>query len=104
MMQDQLEEYIEAVDDDLTDLEESVYGDFEDDELEYDEDLEVEDNDTAIDYMEMKCPNCGEAVFVDEDVFHGDEVVEVLCPECQETVLVNDNGVEGDNVAEDPRD
>ncbi|MGZ4107374.1 MAG: CD1247 N-terminal domain-containing protein [Tumebacillaceae bacterium] len=85
LLQDQLEGYIEAVDDDLTDLENEFFD-------EYDEDLELDDeNDTAIEYMEMTCPSCGETVFVDEEVFENDEVVEVLCPECNETVLVNDN-------------
>lgn len=100
LMQDQLEEYIEAVDDDLGDLEEVFYGeDLEDDDFEYDEDLELDD-DTAIEYLEMNCPNCGETVFVDEDVLKGDEIIEVLCPECQETVLVNDNSGEDDLAGE----
>ncbi|HEU4965655.1 MAG TPA: hypothetical protein VFV52_17740 [Bacilli bacterium] len=101
----QIEEYIEAVDDDLTDLENEFY-DFDDDE--YDEDLELaydmdedeldelafpieDDDDTAIEYLEMTCPNCHETVFVDEDVFTNDEIIEVLCPECKETILVNDD-------------
>ncbi|KEO82639.1 CD1247 N-terminal domain-containing protein [Tumebacillus flagellatus] len=102
LTQAHLEEYIEAVDDDLTDLENEFYDEYDedldelllDDEDEYDEDLDLdcydEDEDTAIAYIEVNCPNCGETVFVDEDVFDGDEVVEVLCPECNETVLVND--------------
>jgi len=98
--QDQLETYVEAVDDDLTDLENAIYDDYDsglefdlEDEYgdEYDEDLELDGlDDTAIEYLEMVCPNCGETVFVDEDVFENDEVIEVLCPECKETVLVND--------------
>ena len=97
--QEQLEEYIEAVDDDLTDLENEFYEDCEEDE--YDEDLEDLDDeldeDTAIEYMEMTCPNCGETVFVDEDVFGSDEIVEVLCPECNETVLINDQNAAADD-------
>ncbi|MFD2168947.1 CD1247 N-terminal domain-containing protein [Tumebacillus lipolyticus] len=104
MMQEQLEEYIEAVDDDLTDLEEELYGELDEDEFEYDADLELDEADTGIEYLEMSCPNCKETVFVDEDVFRGDEIVEVLCPECQETILVNDNsyedGVEADDLLE----
>jgi DNA-directed RNA polymerase subunit delta len=91
---DQLEEYIEAVDDDLTDLENGILdddydADLEDSEVEHEEDVEDED-DSSIEYMEINCPNCGETVFVDSDVFESDEVVEVLCPECKQTVLVND--------------
>lgn len=103
LSQSHLEEYIEAVDDDLTDLEDDIYNeydeeidldDFDLEDDEYDEDLELADDDeddTAIEYMEMICPNCDEMVFVDEDVLDSDEIVEVLCPECNETVLVNDN-------------
>lgn len=89
MLQEQLEGYIEAVDDDLTDLENEFFD-------EYDEDLELDDDevDTAIEYMEMTCPNCGETVFVDEEVFENDEIVEVLCPECNETVLANDDSLD----------
>jgi phage FluMu protein Com len=90
-----LEEYVEAIDDDLTDLEDDLYEEYEVEDLdfddEYDDDLEFgDDDDTAIEYMEMTCPRCDETVFVDEDVFDNDEVVEVICPECNETVLVND--------------
>lgn len=104
MMQEQLEEYIEAVDDDLTDLEEELYDELDEDEFEYDADLELDEDDTGIEYLEMSCPSCKETVFVDEDVFRGDEIVEVLCPECQETILVDDNsyedGVEADDLLE----
>jgi endogenous inhibitor of DNA gyrase (YacG/DUF329 family) len=92
MANSQLEEYVEAIDDDLTDLEDEFYDEYADEfEFEYDEDLEDLDyDDDAIEYMEMSCPNCHETVFVDEDVFDDDEVVEVLCPECQETVLISE--------------
>ena len=87
---EQLEEYIEAVDEDLTDLENDFFeeydADLEDVEVEFEE-----DDEEGIDYLEMNCPNCGETVFVDADVFENDEVVEVLCPECEQTVLVNDD-------------
>jgi len=108
MQQDQLESYLEAIDDDLTDLENEVFEEYDEDledlaieyELEDDDDIVGMDDldDSAIEYMEMACPNCGETVFVDEDVFESDEVVEVLCPECEETVLVNDPSLsdEGD--------
>jgi DNA-directed RNA polymerase subunit delta len=90
MKQDQVEEYVEAIDDDLTDLENEFYDDYDEDleGLELDSDDDIEDN--GIEYIEMTCPNCGETVFVDHDVFENDEIVEVLCPECNETVLVND--------------
>lgn len=92
VQQDDLEEYVGAIDEDLTDLETDYYD-------EYDEDLDVyglseddeEEDDDDIEYLEMECPNCQETVFVDADVFEDEEVVEVLCPECHETILVNDD-------------
>ncbi|MCX7571453.1 hypothetical protein OS242_15995 [Tumebacillus sp. DT12] len=89
---EQLEEYIEAIDDDLTDLESDLFDEYDEDldvDVEFEE--EEDDDDLAIEYLEMNCPNCNETVFVDADVFENDEVVEVLCPECKETVLVNDD-------------
>jgi ribosomal protein S27E len=89
--QGNMEEYVAAIDEDLTDLENDFYD-------EYDEafgDFEVTDSDSDddmhINYVEMECPNCQETVFVDQDVFNDDAVVEVLCPECHETILVNDD-------------
>jgi DNA-directed RNA polymerase subunit delta len=104
---DQLEEYVESIDEDLSDLEDDLYEAYDEDlELSDDDEvgLENEDgdadlDDSAIEYMEMTCPNCKENVYVDEDVFDNDETVEVLCPECHETVLVNDQS--GDEFAVD---
>ena len=63
---------IEAIDEDLAELEEDYYGD--DDEWDDDEDFEE---------FEIECPNCGEIISVDEDtVFEGG----IECPNCGETL------------------
>ena len=67
-----LEEGLDAVSDDLADLESLVY---EEDEDEDDEDEEDEE------CYETTCPNCEEAIFFDDSVL---EEGEVICPNCGE--------------------
>jgi len=62
--QDELTEYVEAIDSDLMDLEDEVYGD-DDDE----------------DWVEVDCPECGEPVTFEEGFLYDDDV-QVTCPEC----------------------
>jgi endogenous inhibitor of DNA gyrase (YacG/DUF329 family) len=64
-----LKDYIECIDDDLTDLEEQI-----DDE----------------DRIELDCPDCGERVYFSADVLDDDDMVEVICPSCNAVVYVND--------------
>lgn len=74
--QDELEEYVEAIDEDLNDLEMTVYEE---------EDLEEED----AGYLKVECPKCREDIWVDEDVLDDDSVEEVICPDCRTVLLVN---------------
>lgn len=67
---DEFREYVESIDDDLFDLEESIYDD---------EDL-----------IEVECQNCGEELVFDSDIMDDDDVIEVICPNCNEVVYVND--------------
>lgn len=71
----ELEEYVEAIDEDLDDVEQIAY---DTDELE-------------LGMMELECPNCQENVLVDEDVFEDMTISEVLCPECRNVILVNES-------------
>ena len=68
--QSDLEESLDAVSDDLNDVEMLVYEMQEDDEDE-------EDGDT----YQTTCPSCGEDIFFDEDVL---EEGAILCPQCGE--------------------
>ena len=70
-------EYAEAIDEDLGDLEESVVGDYDDD----DEDFFAEDL-----FVETQCPVCGEAIGYYQGDY--DEPVDVLCPNCDTVVAV----------------
>lgn len=66
---DDLCEQVDAVDEDLSNLEDDVYGE---DELDDDEDM---DDGT---YYEIECPQCHETLCIDEDML--DE--EITCPSC----------------------
>jgi len=82
---EELFEYTEAIDDDLTELEDDFYEDDDDDDYEYDfDDDEFEGG------FSIECPNCREIVVVDEDLLDQEEAIEVICPGCGETVLVDD--------------
>jgi ribosomal protein S27E len=69
MVQDDLETYVESMDEDLTDLEEEVYEDVDREEL-----------------VEVQCPSCHETVSFDASLLEGDEDLEVSCPHCGDTV------------------
>jgi hypothetical protein len=78
--QDQLEDYLESIDEDLYTLEGEVY---EDEDLDHDG--------CGEDYLEVDCPKCGETVCFDSDIIEDDDIVEVTCPNCDEVVFVNDD-------------
>lgn len=76
-----LEDYVETIDEDLTELEGEVY-----------------DDDTCggdDDYIEVECPKCHDQVAFEPEVLHDDEEVEVTCPNCgtvvYETVSESDD-------------
>lgn len=79
---DELNDYVESIDDDLADLEEVLFSDDEDEELYEDDEDEDEDDEDDISYA---CPNCGHEI-----VFRASEVdfeEEFLCPECGKPVF-----------------
>lgn len=75
--QENLEEYIESIDDDLYRLEEEHH----------DEDHDREEDE----YIEVTCPECGEVVCFDAEIVDDDDIVEVTCPNCDAVVFVNDD-------------
>ncbi len=62
-------EQIDAVDEDLSNLEDFIYDD-EDEEYDYDDDDEV---------YEVECPACNDIVYLDEDMLAEGEIA---CPNC----------------------
>ncbi len=75
-------EYMEAMDEDLSNVEEDLYEDDEPYDDFYGDD---EDDDDEVDFVELECPNCHEDVYVDEDLLYEDDV-DVVCPRCHEIV------------------
>ena len=81
---EELFEYTEAIDDDLTELEEDFYEDEDEDE-----DYDYDDDDFEGGFS-IECPNCREIVVVEDDILDQESAIEVTCPGCGEVVLVDD--------------
>ncbi|MGI6309014.1 MAG: CD1247 N-terminal domain-containing protein [Dethiobacteria bacterium] len=88
---DELFSYVEAIDEDLTDLEDDSYeGDDDDDD---DDDFDDDDDDFDDDYevsFTVECPECRQEVPIDDDILENEESLEVLCPNCGRVVFIND--------------
>lgn len=89
--QEENEEYVEAIDADLADLEDSFY-EYANDECtddDYDTDDDYYFGSEDLEMVEMECPNCHEPVVFEEDFLYDDNV-EITCPECGETVYISE--------------
>ncbi|KAB3537374.1 hypothetical protein F8154_03530 [Alkaliphilus pronyensis] len=80
--QDDLSEYVEALDEDLMDVEDELFE--EDDYDDYDD---YDDDEDDVEFAEVECPYCGDELYVDEDLLEEEEV-EVACPKCNRTITV----------------
>ena len=79
---DEFGEEIDAISDDLADVEAIVNDDEDDDcccDHELDDDLDDED------FFEVDCPNCGEGLVIDDEVL---EAGVIDCPKCGQMVRV----------------
>ena len=63
-------EQLDAVDEDLSMLEDDFYEDDDDDDEDYDDDE---------DFYEVKCPQCGDVIYLDDDML---EDGSIDCPNC----------------------
>lgn len=83
-----LGEELDAVSDDLADVEEVIFGDDDDDD---------DDDDCCCcgddDFFEVECPNCGEELYIDEDVL---ETGMIECPGCHSQFAVSDECDDGE--------
>lgn len=75
--QEELEEYVEYMDEDLSDVEDEVFGDLDEDDY---DDYDFEDD---IDYVELECPHCHETLYIEEDLLDED----ATCPNCLHTIV-----------------
>ena len=80
--QDDLSSYVEAIDNDLSDLEDTVLDDedFDDDDEDEEDDEDEDDN-----LVEYTCPHCGEEMTFEVDSFDFDE--DYLCPNCHQPLF-----------------
>lgn len=76
--QAEIAEYVDILDEDLSELEEEFYG---------------EDEEEA--FLEMTCPNCGETIYLEPELFEEEEV-SLTCPNCGEEIFLEEE--EGDNL------
>ena len=83
---DELEEYVESIDDDLADMEEHLFD--EEDEEDEDDDEEDEDDQMVV----YSCPHCGNEVTFEIDGFDFEE--ENLCPACGKPLFPTDGDEE----------
>lgn len=66
-----LEDSVDSIDESLSDLEDHIYEDENEEEM-------------------LVCPSCGEEVFIDEDSLYNEED-EIYCPVCDEVILPSIN-------------
>ena len=74
-----LSDYVEAIDTDLSDLEDAV---FEDDDFEGEDDEDEQEDDSVVEYT---CPHCGEEMTFEVVSFDFDE--DYLCPNCHKPLF-----------------
>ncbi|MGD0152168.1 MAG: CD1247 N-terminal domain-containing protein [Thermacetogeniaceae bacterium] len=111
--QEDLEDYLESIDEDLygdEDEEEDEDG-LEDDEesgtgpagggqeveieIESEDEDEISDSDSdeELNYVEVECQNCHDIICFEEDLLAGADIVEITCPNCNQVVFVNDGSM-----------
>lgn len=73
----ELETYMEAIDEDLYELEGDLFED-------------SEEGNGPDKLVEVDCPKCHDLVCFAADVLEDEDVIEVTCPTCNEVVFVND--------------
>ena len=79
---DDLSDYVEAIDNDLSDLEDVVLEDEDQDGEDFDEDEDGDEDDGLVEYT---CPHCGEEMTFEVDSFDFDE--DYLCPNCHQPLF-----------------
>lgn len=91
--QGELEDGLDVVSDDLEDVEDTVYGEDEDDKS-FDDEYYEDDADEDEDCYATTCPTCEETIYFDESVL---EDGEVICPNCGEKLEFDMSSLEEDS-------
>jgi len=92
-MEDNMEamgEEIDAISDDLSDVEKVVYDEDDEDEDDDEDECDCCGDD---DFFEVECPNCGDSLVIDEDVL---EAGTVECPNCKGKFVIGVGDCEDD--------
>ena len=89
--------YVEAVDNDLSDLEDVVLGNDDDEDDEFEDEDEEDDEDDGL--VEYTCPHCGEEMTFEVDSFDFDE--DYLCPNCHKPLFPEDTEEDEDGEDEE---
>ncbi|QEK12139.1 hypothetical protein FQB35_06990 [Crassaminicella thermophila] len=77
-----LDDYVETIDEDLAAVEDEVFEEIDTEEF----------NEDDIDFIEVKCPNCKEIIYLDENLLNNqDDETEVICPSCHEKIYIEEN-------------
>lgn len=76
--QEEIEDFVDAIDEDLNSLEEDLYDE------DYDDDCDEDDCDN---YISLKCPHCNETVYIDSDICQCNE--EITCPNCHKEISLD---------------
>ncbi|MGI6128545.1 MAG: CD1247 N-terminal domain-containing protein [bacterium] len=74
--QQDLQEYISALDESVGELEDDYWG-WDEDEDDFEDD----------DFVELECPECHGKVYFEEDALDDESIGQISCPECGEIVL-----------------
>lgn len=89
--QNDLQSYVEEIDDDMTDLEDYVIGFDDDDDVFFTSDDDEADPADDDDLYEVECPACGHIYLTDFDSFEADDVI---CPKCNTKFTLAEDTVE----------
>lgn len=95
--QEDLESYLESLDEDLFDTGEEEVEEVGDVAAEGEggegEEGVGELSKDELNYIEAECPKCHDIICFEEDIINDEDVVEVTCPNCNEVVFVNDGSM-----------
>lgn len=81
----QLEDYVDSLDEDFAELEKEVYD--EEDE-----------------WLHVECPTCHEDVYFEASLLEDDDVVEIVCPSCEEVVFISEGEMESEEKRAEGKD
>ncbi len=79
----ELIDYVESIDEDLSDIEDDIY----------EEEDEDDEDDEEYNYIEMECPNCNDFVEIDEELLYNEDI-DIVCPNCQAVILSSEDECE----------